>query len=70
MNAAFLRQRLIDKMIVYIAPKVLGGQHSKTPFAGEDVEFIHSSLNVQFDSVERIGDDLCIIAYPTSTENQ
>lgn len=70
MNASFLRQRLIDKFIVYIAPKVLGGQHSKTPFAGEDVEFIQSSLNVQFDSVEKIGDDLCIIAYPTSNESQ
>lgn len=69
-NASFLRQGLIDKFIVYVAPKVLGGHNSKTPFAGEDVEFMHSSLNVQFDTVEKIGDDLCIIAYPKRTEKQ
>ena len=31
---AFLQQGAIDKYVVYIAPKVLGGNLSLTPFAG------------------------------------
>ena len=30
----------IDQYIVYIAPKVLGGKNSITPFTGADVESI------------------------------
>ncbi len=55
---------LIKNEIVYVTVSEKNGG------AGEDVEFMHSSLNVQFDTVEKIGDDLCIIAYPKRTEKQ
>ena len=63
-NASFLREGLIDQMIVYIAPKVLGGRHSITPFTGDDVETIDEAMPLSFDQVEQIGEDLRIIAYP------
>lgn len=63
-NASFLRANLIDKFIVYIAPKVLGGKNSITPFTGEDVETIDEALDVQFGQIEKIGEDLRMIAYP------
>lgn len=63
-NTSFLRAGLIDKFIVYIAPKVLGGRNSKTPFTGPDVDLIDESFPIEFDSVEKSGEDLCMIAYP------
>lgn len=69
-NASFLRGHFIDKYLVYIAPKVLGGKQSKTPFGGEDVDLIDASVNVQFDTVEKIGDDLYITAYPVANEGE
>lgn len=63
-NASFLRNNFIDQYIVYIAPKVLGGKHSITPFTGDDVETIDFASLVEFDEVIRIGEDLRIIAYP------
>ncbi len=63
-NASFLRAGLIDKFIVYVAPKVLGGAQSITPFTGADVDTIDAAALLSFDHVEKIGDDLRIIAYP------
>lgn len=63
-NAAFLRAKLIDKFFVYVAPKVLGGANSITPFTGEDVEMIDAAMHLTFENVEKIGEDLRITAYP------
>lgn len=64
LNGAFLKQNLIDKYIVFVAPKVLGGRHSKTPFAGSDAESMDEALNLEFHSIEQFGSDICITAYP------
>lgn len=63
-NASFLRSGFIDQYIVYIAPKVLGGKNSITPFSGEDVDSIDLAQTLQFDEVVRIGEDIRITAYP------
>lgn len=63
-NGAFLRNGLIDKFLIYVAPKVLGGRHSLTPYTGADAESMDEAVMVEFDSVERIGQDLLITAYP------
>lgn len=63
-NASFLRAGLIQKYLVYMAPKVLGGQNSVSPFTGQDVETINAAELVEFSEVEKIGDDLRITAYP------
>lgn len=63
-NASFLRAGLIDKYLVYVAPKVLGGAHSITPFTGEDVDTINVASLLTFDHVEKLGEDLRISAYP------
>ncbi len=63
-NASFLRAGLINKFVVYIAPKLLGGRNSKTPFTGLDIDCIDEALQLEFDSFEQIGPDLCVIAYP------
>lgn len=63
-NASFLRNGLIQKFLVYVAPKVLGGRNSITPFTGDDVETVDAAMLLQFAEVDKIGEDLCITAYP------
>ena len=63
-NASFLRAGLIQKFLVYVAPKVLGGRHSVTPFTGDDVDTIDAAMLLEFGDVEKIGADLRITAYP------
>ena len=63
-NAAFLQAGLINKYFVYVAPKVLGGRQSITPFTGEDLQSMNDAKQLQFEKVEMIGEDLFITAYP------
>lgn len=63
-NASFLRAGLIDKYLVYIAPKVLGGKNSKTPFLGQDPQSMEEAVELQFDSFKQFGQDLFVVAYP------
>jgi diaminohydroxyphosphoribosylaminopyrimidine deaminase/5-amino-6-(5-phosphoribosylamino)uracil reductase len=63
-NASFLRAGLIDKYFVYIAPKVLGGKNSITPFLGADLQSMDEAADLQFDHFKQIGQDLLLVAYP------
>ncbi|MCM3389230.1 bifunctional diaminohydroxyphosphoribosylaminopyrimidine deaminase/5-amino-6-(5-phosphoribosylamino)uracil reductase RibD [Ureibacillus chungkukjangi] len=63
-NGSFLRAGLINKVLVFMAPKLIGGRNSKTPFAGMDIDSIEDGLQLEFDSIEQVGPDLCITAYP------
>jgi len=67
-NASFIRAGLVDKFLVYVAPKLLGGRNSLTPVSGLDVETMDAAIDVVFDSVEQFGPDLCIAAYPKKDE--
>lgn len=69
-NASFLRAGLIDKYLIYIAPKLLGGRNSLTPVTGSDVDHMDEALNVVFENIDKIGDDLCITAYPKQGERK
>ncbi|WP_312098722.1 bifunctional diaminohydroxyphosphoribosylaminopyrimidine deaminase/5-amino-6-(5-phosphoribosylamino)uracil reductase RibD [Niallia sp.] len=63
-NASFMRQGLIQKYLVYIAPKIVGGANSYTPFKGEDIETVDEAVSLRFEKTEWIGEDIRITAYP------
>ncbi|MFD2445944.1 bifunctional diaminohydroxyphosphoribosylaminopyrimidine deaminase/5-amino-6-(5-phosphoribosylamino)uracil reductase RibD [Bacillus sp. CGMCC 1.16607] len=63
-NGSFLRAGLIDKFFIYMAPKILGGKGSLTPFTGDDVEHMDEALDVSIHSIEHFGEDICMTAYP------
>lgn len=69
LNASFLRAGLINKFQVYIAPKILGGRHSLTPYTGDDVDSMEAAISVDFESIERVGEDLFLTAYPKTKES-
>ncbi|WP_285768225.1 bifunctional diaminohydroxyphosphoribosylaminopyrimidine deaminase/5-amino-6-(5-phosphoribosylamino)uracil reductase RibD [Peribacillus sp. SI8-4] len=63
-NASFLRAGLIDKFLIYVAPKLLGGRNSLTPFTGVDADTMDEALDVAFSGVDTFGEDIRITAYP------
>ncbi|MGE7876192.1 bifunctional diaminohydroxyphosphoribosylaminopyrimidine deaminase/5-amino-6-(5-phosphoribosylamino)uracil reductase RibD [Peribacillus muralis] len=63
-NASFLRAGLIDKFLIYVAPKLLGGRNSLTPFTGVNVDTMDEALDVAFSGVDTFGEDIRITAYP------
>lgn len=63
-NASFLRAGLIDKYLIYIAPKLLGGRNSLTPYTGMNVDTMDEAMDVAFSGVDTFGEDIRITAYP------
>jgi diaminohydroxyphosphoribosylaminopyrimidine deaminase/5-amino-6-(5-phosphoribosylamino)uracil reductase len=60
LNGSFLREGLVDELLVYLAPKLLGsgqGMAGLGPFTE-----LAQGLSLEFQSAERIGPDLRVIA--------
>lgn len=64
LNGSLMREGLVDELLVYLAPKFIGdglGMASQ-PIAGGPLTALSGALPLCFRSVERIGDDLRIVA--------
>jgi diaminohydroxyphosphoribosylaminopyrimidine deaminase/5-amino-6-(5-phosphoribosylamino)uracil reductase len=68
-NDSAFSQGIVDKLIIYIAPKIIGGEKSKTVVGGRGIERLDQAYPLQIESMERVGEDLRIIAYRCG-ENQ
>lgn len=63
-QASFIREKAFQKLIAYIAPKIIGGKNSFSFVGGEGSETIAEGTQLQFARVEKIGPDLKVVAYP------
>lgn len=61
-NGSFLKSEYVDQFIVYIAPKVIGGENAKTPIGGDGIAKINEALSLKITSIEMLGDDIKLIA--------
>jgi len=60
MNAAFLKAGLIDRMMIFVAPKIIGGNGGYGIFAGEGIPSLADALQLQDIRLSRFGDDVLI----------
>jgi diaminohydroxyphosphoribosylaminopyrimidine deaminase/5-amino-6-(5-phosphoribosylamino)uracil reductase len=60
---AFLRAGVLDKLLVFVAPKLVGGDDAPPLFAGPGVRSMADALHLSGVEVERIGEDVLICAY-------
>ena len=63
-HSEFIRRGLWQKMILFVAPIVVGGADAPAIFAGEAVRRLTEAHRFRFDRVELIGSDLMVTAYP------
>ena len=54
---ALLQQGLVDEMVIYMAPKILGNQARGCFELGEITQMSHI-LDCSFEAIRRIGDDM------------
>lgn len=62
LTGAFLQAGLVDELVIYQAPQLLGA--SARPFTNLNFERLDQGIGLDFKEVTRIGDDLRIIATP------
>ncbi len=63
---SFLRQALVDRLVVYIGSAVAGGDDARPVLAGAAFASIDEFVRPRLDSVERIGDDVKLVYSLTS----
>ncbi|MBT9464958.1 bifunctional diaminohydroxyphosphoribosylaminopyrimidine deaminase/5-amino-6-(5-phosphoribosylamino)uracil reductase RibD [Hydrogenophaga sp.] len=60
LNGSFLREGLVDELLVYLAPKLLGAGAGVSSFG--PLQQLKDGIKLNFTSVDREGDDLRIVA--------
>jgi diaminohydroxyphosphoribosylaminopyrimidine deaminase/5-amino-6-(5-phosphoribosylamino)uracil reductase len=62
--SAFLREKLIDKVLIFLAPKLIGGKLAPGILAGADIASLKAAIPVRDQNIQKVGEDLLITAYP------
>lgn len=64
---SFLNAGYIDKFIIFIAPKIIGGGQSLDMFRDLGIDKMNDSIKLDFKDIKRTGQDIMITAYPSGT---
>lgn len=62
LNYSALNEGIVDKVVAFIAPKIVGGKGAKTPVGGEGRKFLHEAFLLDHFEVVRFGEDLMLEA--------
>ena len=67
LSGSFVRERLVDEFLIYIAPKLLGAGRALAAFG--PLERLDDALALRYVDVQPIGSDLRILARPADRES-
>ena len=59
----FFDSGLVDKVEVFIAPKIIGGENAFSAVAGKGIEYLSDVMKLENIQVVTIGEDVLIKAY-------
>jgi diaminohydroxyphosphoribosylaminopyrimidine deaminase/5-amino-6-(5-phosphoribosylamino)uracil reductase len=65
--SAFVSAGLVDEYLIYLAPTLLGG--ARLALGDIGVGSIDAQHRLTIDSVERLGDDILVVAHPADADN-
>lgn len=64
LNASFLQGRYVNKVVTYLAPKLIGGNLAPSSFRGEGFTTLSNAVHLEDIQYVQIGQDLKVIGYP------
>ena len=62
LNASALEAGIVDKVMFFISPKIIGGEESKTPVEGPGVD-LNNAVDIKNVSISQIGGDILVEGY-------
>lgn len=68
LNFSCLKEGIVDKVVSFISPKIIGGKDAKTSVEGDGVSEISESFKICNMDVKRIGEDTLIEGYMKKRE--
>lgn len=63
LNAAALNCGIVDKVMSFIAPKIVGGINAKTPVEGEGINFMKNAISLKDINIQRFDEDILVEGY-------
>ena len=63
LNASFLQEKLVDKLNIFIAPKIIGGKKAPGFVLGNGFESLNDAYQLTKIKVKHFGDDILLEAY-------
>ncbi len=60
LNEALLKEGLVDEVMAFVAPKIVGGKASRTPVEGDGVEMMADAIELTDTTMETFGNDVMI----------
>ncbi len=63
LNAAALHAGIVDKIMVFIAPKIVGGRDAKTPVEGHGIQLMKDAYKLKDISISRFDEDILVEGY-------
>lgn len=61
---------LVDKVVAFIAPIIIGGREAKTAVGGEGIDKVADSIKLERVSVECLGDDVTVSGYVSAEQRK
>lgn len=68
--AAFAREQLIDRVMAFVAPKIVGGRSAPGPVGGDGVERMVEAIPLRDLSARTVGADVLVEGFPEWSENE
>lgn len=59
-NDAMLKEGLVDEVMAFIAPKIIGGKDAKTPVEGEGFARMSEAVKLRDLTIDKIGEDVVV----------
>lgn len=63
LNFSALEQSIVDKVQIYIAGKIIGGDQSKTPVGGRGIDLLRDAFQLENIKYKSVGEDLLVEGY-------
>ncbi|MDR9853765.1 bifunctional diaminohydroxyphosphoribosylaminopyrimidine deaminase/5-amino-6-(5-phosphoribosylamino)uracil reductase RibD [Paenibacillus sp. VCA1] len=64
LNGELLRARLVDRIVLYFAPKIVGGKHAPHSFDFEGIGRMADAITLDDLEVDRVGDNIFVSGKP------
>ena len=69
LNFSAINSGIVDKIQMYISPKIIGGENSKTPVGGSGIDLLKDAFKVESLISRQVGEDILIEGYIKGGEN-
>ncbi|MCX8022381.1 MAG: bifunctional diaminohydroxyphosphoribosylaminopyrimidine deaminase/5-amino-6-(5-phosphoribosylamino)uracil reductase RibD [Syntrophorhabdaceae bacterium] len=62
-NSSILKEGLLDKIIIFYAPIIIGGKNALNIIGGRGIDFLKDAHKIDITSVKRFKEDICVEGY-------